>query len=181
MTDLAQILEHGRKLAVEDWIDRHPLGEQFDAESICRSSLTQVDPDLVVWTLLCEAADTLRRLPDREQAWLKHSQRAAWPETAKLQADEFAAAREQIAAGEKLEARTRLGPPPAAAIDRMFVVMDWLGYIQRRHRRRDIKVLFALAEGRPMAEIRQATGLTRQGVHWAKRQALKDIAKGVMG
>ena len=77
-----------------------------------------------VWELLIEAADTLKRLPDRERRWLASGTRSSWPQAIREYGETFAAA---VGRGGRWEPMSAgLGPPSAGAIGRLETVMEWL-------------------------------------------------------
>ena len=107
------------------------------------------------------AAQTLRRMPDRERRLLHNSERGqAWPAMLH-QACEHAAYK---------DAKLRLPPPNARQIDEMNKVLDWLfelalidtGYFK--------VVWLTCAEKRGMSEVARIVGLHRGTVR-AHRQA----------
>lgn len=134
------------------------------------------DPTLhdAVWELMVEAADTSRRLPDRERGWLLSCERCAWPETVRTIVEEFAKA---VSRGGIWEAMTvHRGPPSAAAIDRMDEVLGWLNAVESKNRKRDLKVLYALSAGVPVRKVRALYGgLGRQTVYDIRARGLSFI------
>lgn len=109
-----------------------------------------------VWELLMEAADTLKRQPNRERGWLTASSRVHWPEMVR----EFDAGHQRQAAG-----CPRLLPASAAAIDRMDEVLLWLVHAAGAKPQRDIGVLFGLACGVKVAFLRERYGCARRTVY----------------
>lgn len=84
---------------------------------------------------LVEAADTLRRLPERRvQGFL-----SAWPEVV----------REAWGAHGWADGPTRQGPPSPQAIDRMDVTLGWLRWLDPA----DAKLVWVRAEGTPWKGI----------------------------
>lgn len=116
-----------------------------------------------VWELLVEAADTLRRLPNRERGWLTAATRAHWPDYVRNTAEAFAGA----VGPEPAEARGSLRPAPARAeaIDRMDTVLLWLPQAGGRDARRDVAVLFGLACGLRVSRLRREFGCGRRTVY----------------
>ena len=82
-----------------------------------------------------EAADTLRRLPEERV----QTARSSWPPIIREFHDAYGAE----------PARLRLGPPPAAAIDRMDQTLEWLRWLEPG----DVKLVWARAEGLPWKAI----------------------------
>jgi len=133
------------------------------------------DPDAVTWELLMEAADTLKRLPDREKGWLTMCDRAAWPTVLQEQGDRWAAA---VANGRWNAMRVRPGPPAAAAIERM----DTLFRLAARFPRPlDLRRAFLLASGVPAATIARQTQCSRQTVYNARDRAVTLLAQRLYG
>lgn len=158
MTDTARLVEHGRVLAIE-------AGRQ---EPTLRDA---------IWELMMEAAATLRRLPDREIGWLKAAERSNMPEYLHEREEIFAAA---VARGGQYEApKVRMGPPDAAAIDRMDAMLAMLNVITGRDRRREIGVVFALASGLPVRIIRFRFGYQRSAIYKIRDRGLDKIEQHV--
>jgi hypothetical protein len=102
----------------------------------------------LVFCVLRQAMDTLRRMPDREAAWL-YGQRGFWPEIVHNYAERFDAYEQEIkallASGGDSQRKIAATPP---AIQRMHVVFDLFPYlIVGSKRRRDYRVLCGLAGG----------------------------------
>lgn len=131
-------------------------------------------PEAAVWELMREAADTLRRLPDREWGWLASCSRAAWPEVMQEQADRFAAA---VAQGGWEKVRVRMGPPTRDAIGRMDTLFRLMRAVPRPV---DCRRAFLLAEGVPAHAIAKATHCSRRTVFNA-RDRVVDLIAQVMG
>lgn len=117
-----------------------------------------------VWELLIEAADTLKRLPDRERRWLRSGTHAAWPDTLREYSEEFAVA---VARGGKWEAMSPgLSPPTSEAIARLDIVMEWLRHAANgRSSRPDARIVFALAAGVPVRVVRRRFGIARRTIY----------------
>lgn len=115
----------------------------------------------VVWRLFREAADTYRRLPDREIGWLLAGNRVAWPDVVhdgedKKQAQEqYEVELARVQSGQDpVEAlRLRDGPPDRGAIGRADVVSGWRQYLAGNDQVRDWKILWLLASDRLSARI----------------------------
>lgn len=116
-----------------------------------------------VWELLMEAADTLKRLPNRERGWLTASSRVHWPEMLR----EFGAGYQRHSAS-----APRLLPASPAAIDRMDEVLLWLVHAAGAKPQRDIGVLFGLACGVKVAFLRDRYGCARRTVYDVRDRAL---------
>lgn len=154
--DTVRLIDHGKMLARE-------AGMQ--------------DPTIriAIWELLVEAASTLRRLPDREVGWLRAAERSGMPDYIRESDEVFAVA---VSKGGCYEApRVRLGPPDAAAIDRMDAVLGWLNFITGRDRRREIGVVFALASGIPVRIIRFRFGYQRSAIYKIKDRGMEKIER----
>ena len=92
---------------------------------------------------LAEAADTLKRLPPvRSQGYV-----STWPPFL----------REACEAYGWTEVQLRLGPPSAAAIDRMDETLQWLPWLEPE----DSKLVWARAGNRPWKEICWHFGFSR--------------------
>lgn len=116
-----------------------------------------------VWELLVEAADTLRRLPNRERGWLTAATRAHWPDYLRNTAEAFAGTVGADAAG--VQRSLRPAPARAEAIDRMDTVLLWLPQAGGRDARRDVAVLFGLACGLKVSRLRREFGCGRRTVY----------------
>ncbi len=126
-----------------------------------------------VWELLVEAADTLKRLPDRERRWLRSGTFSSWPRTVRDYGEAFAAA---VARGGRWETATAaLAPPPAGAVGRLEIVMQWLAGAGGRAPRRETNVVFALAGGVPVRVIRRRFGIGRRTVYDIRDRGIRRI------
>ena len=132
----------------------------------------RVRPSLrdAVWELLLEAADTLKRLPNRERGWLTARSRSHWPEFARNLDDAFDGAAGQGARATPL--RLRPAAASAEAIDRMDVVLLWLSHVGGTKPQRDLAVLFGLASGIRVASLRSRFGCGRRTVYDIRDRAL---------
>lgn len=90
-----------------------------------------------------EAADTLRRLPEKRI----QGYRSTWPEIIHDFWDAFGWE----------EAHARRGPPSPAAIDRMDVVLPWLRWLERD----EARLVWLRANGRPWKLITHEFGVDR--------------------
>lgn len=126
-----------------------------------------------VWELLLEAADTLRRLPNRERGWLTGAARAHWPDYVRNTAEEFAGA----VGADRSTRQSSLRPSPATAeaIDRMDTVLMWLPQAGGKNARRDIAILFGLACGLKVARLRQRFGCGRRTVYDVRDRGIARI------
>jgi hypothetical protein len=113
-----------------------------------------------VWELLLEAGDTLRRLPNRERGWLTAASRAHWPDYARTLS---------------AEAPLRLPPASAAAIDRLDDVLAWLPQAAGANPKRDLAVLFGLACGLPVPQLRQRLGCGRRTIYDVRDRGIARI------
>ena len=103
----------------------------------------------IVWELFKEATDTSARLPDRERGWI-YATASTWPDympDKEVLADQWAAILASLQRGERpIEVREgHKGVPDAAAIDRVWVVLDFRQYLKGRKRERDWRILWGLA------------------------------------
>ncbi len=126
-----------------------------------------------VWELLLEAADTLRRLPNREQGWLTAAARAHWPDYVRNTAEEFAGAVGR--AGRETGQALRPTPARAEAIDRMDTVLLWLPLAGGANPRRDVSILFGLACGLRVPVLRQRFGCARRTVYDVRDRGIARI------
>ena len=123
-----------------------------------------------VWELLMEAADTLKRLPNRERGWLTAASRAHWPDIVR-EGQELTLAASRKSARSQPDRIARI-PASADAIDRMDTVLLWLPHAGGSKARRDVAVLFALACGVKVARLRQRFGCGRRTVYDIRDRAL---------
>ncbi|MEO3429707.1 DUF6362 family protein [Pelagibius sp. CAU 1746] len=126
-----------------------------------------------VWELLLEAADTLRRLPNREQGWLTAAARAHWPDYVRNTAEEFAGAVGR--AGREAVPALRPTPARAEAIDRMDAVLLWFPLAAGANARRDVSILFGLACGLKVSVMRQRFGCGRRTVYDVRDRGIARI------
>jgi hypothetical protein len=118
-----------------------------------------------------EAADTLRRLPDRERTLLAKSERGqTWP-LMLHQACEHAAY-------EGLKARRP--PPSAKQIDRMNEVLDWLLELARVDRDYFKVVWLICARRKKPAEVARIVGVTRATVYKRHRAGLTILVVSIV-
>ena len=122
----------------------------------------------IVFDRLCEAAETLRRLPDRERRFLHAGGNGAWPEVLQRTAELFAAA---VSRGGYDPIRVQLGAPPPAWIDRMGEVIGWLAWLQPG----ELHIVWALAGGVRVERLRRRIGCHRDTVRNRKNEALRRI------
>lgn len=115
----------------------------------------------LVEALLAEAADTLRRLPDRE-ARFRAGLGSAWPDVVRDAATAYGA--EGV--------RLRLGPPAPAAIDRLEGVISWLAWLNEPQRR----IAWAVASGFTVARLARQIGCHRNTVANRHAAAMRLIA-----
>lgn len=117
-----------------------------------------------------EAAETLRRMPDKERGILRRSERGqSWP-LMLHQATEHAAY-EGI--------KVRLPPPSAARITRMNEVLDWLLDLARMEPSFFKPVWLICAERRPVGKVARILGIDRKTVHRRKLAGLTLIAVAI--
>ncbi len=131
------------------------------------------DPGLeaVAWELLLEAADTLKRLPDRERGWLATCDRSAWPSVLIEQAERWANA---VAQGGWDAMTVHPGPPSAAAIQRMDTLFRLTAGFPRSL---DLRRAFLLASGIPARVIAAHTRCSRRTVFNARDRTVALLAE----
>lgn len=118
----------------------------------------------IVWRRIVEAAQTLKRLPDRERARLRANGATAWPDFLRKSIEAYGYSVVRIT-------------PSAHAIDRMEETMDWL----RWPRPEDMRVAFLLASGvrapRILVAVERFEGkrIRRQAVYERKATVLRRI------
>lgn len=157
--------------------------EILESEGFRKPNLQQV-----IWRLMVEAVETLKRLPDRERSWLRCNERSIWPELARpseeCRAVEWEIEIEQI---QLVRSRDNMAPPRLAisdpsAIDRMLVVLGWLGYVRSRYTRRDRTAFLELAGGKPPRFVRMRhfpPGSADGTLRMTKQRVLQHIASGL--
>lgn len=139
----------------------------------------------IVWALIREAAETLRRLPDRERSWLKACDRTGWPSVVQDQADAaeaFAVMVERVRIGEEpVEAlMPRADRPTAQAIDRVWFVAEWRRFLVGRKRVRDWKIMWLLADrGMSVAKIGKLCRCSPRTVYNTKDAQCLAISRGL--
>ena len=122
-----------------------------------------------VWELLQEAADTLRRLPNRERGWLTAASRAHWPDYLRDTADALSGG------GDRSATQIRRAPARPEAVDRLDTVLEWLPRAAGAQPRRDIAILFGLACGLRVAALRRNLGCGRRTVYDVRDRGLARI------
>ncbi len=119
------------------------------------------DEDTVrLW--LEQAADTLRRLPDRERPYI-YGRVSAWPEIVRSAAEAYGYD----------DARTRSGPPEASAIDNLGRVIVWFGWLPTNWRR----IVWGRACGVPGSKIARRIGCNRATIWRTEKRARTQIAQ----
>ena len=122
---------------------------------------------VLVWERIVEAAQTLKRLPDRERGMLRNGA-TAWPDFLRKAIEAY---------GYSGPARARLVPSPGA-IDRMEETLGWLIAWPRRE---DMRVVILLASGVRVPEVLRAVErfegkrIRRQALYERKAAALRRI------
>ncbi len=114
-----------------------------------------------------EAAETLRKLPDKERVWLTSAERSAWPPIAMSYWEAYG------------QHRARMRPMPASArqISDMELVMSWLTWLGRQDRD-TMRCVFAccgmnLAPSQAASEV----GFHRNTVRLKRDEGLRKIAQ----
>ena len=124
-----------------------------------------------VWELLIEAADTLRRQPNRERGWLTATSRAHWPAFVRDIDADTASVPQTGSDG------FRFAPASAGAIDRMDMVLTWLSHAGGSKGRRDAAVLFGLACGLRVAKLRARFGCGRRTIYDIRDRSLTRLCR----
>ncbi len=115
---------------------------------------------------LQQAADTLRRLPDRERAFI-YGRSSGWPDFIRSTSEAYGYD----------GARARPGAPDAHAIDNLGHVLGWFSTVPRAWRR----LVWARACGIPASKIAARIGCNRSTVWRTERRALARIAEVLNG
>jgi hypothetical protein len=129
----------------------------LDAASTIVAREQEPKPPALVMAVLTEAMETLRRMPDREAAWL-FGQRSLWPDIVHDYQERLEAYQEDLKrwmSGEDLagELRRRM-PAGQAQIKRMYVVFDDFPLLMvGREKRRDYRILCGLASGKGFRRV----------------------------
>jgi hypothetical protein len=135
-------------------------------------------PDIVEERLI-DWADTLRRLPDREHAWL-YGQKTYWPVTLREAQDVFSAAVEN--GGRHEDMSTPFMPADREAIARFWETTEWFFWIERPHDRK-LAAAVALCQACWKTDkvrwgwVKNVTGLR---VHYTTLQRRYDKALSIM-
>jgi hypothetical protein len=184
---------------------RPPLSEE-DIEASQRALSQGIDrmraesgverplPRDLIWWLFQEAAETWRRMPDRERSWglLK----VMWPginrpsEECRQVEDQIKneLAIEELRYSSKLVAlRTIPDPPPhmaitdPSAVDRAEIVYKWLKFVKAKNIRGSKAAFLALAEGRGTRVASQELGrrVGESAMHKLKHKILRQIEDGL--
>lgn len=169
-----------------------PVAELLEAERIAKAleegqamCIENGNPEPryadMVWALIEDAAQTFRRLPDRERAWLRAGERIAWPNIVydrQELAEAFAVQVARVQAGEEpMEAlQIRPSPPTARAIDRAQYVSSWRRHLVGVNQIRDWRILWLMAFRVKQAHIARELRCSRQTLH--DRRELQTVAIG---
>jgi hypothetical protein len=151
-------------------------------------------PRDLIWWLMQEAAETWRRLPDKERAWGLY--KVMWPELARP-SEECRQVEDQIKNEmgiEKLRETSKLvmlrtiqDPLPRltitdpSAVDRAVIVYTWLRFVKAKNLRGTKAAFIALAEGRGTKIAAQELGrrVGESAIHKLKYKVLADIEAGL--
>jgi hypothetical protein len=140
----------------------------------------------VIWWLMRDAAETWRRMPDRERSW--HMYRVMWPELARPSEDcrqiEFETSLKLLqdpSLADKGAYRPRFQITDPSAVDRAQIVYKWLTFVRAKNPRRDKLVFIMLAEGRRSRDAAQEMGgnVSDYAVRRVKDKILGQIEKGL--
>lgn len=108
----------------------------------------------VIWRLMQDAAETLHRMPDKEEAWQVVNLPAAWPDLARPSEEcrlvEWEQSLEEAMGVRQpdLEAyRPRFVMTDPTAPRRMLVVLSWLRHTKSKNRKRDQLIFLEIARG----------------------------------
>ncbi len=113
-----------------------------------------------------EAADVLKRLPDRERAYL-HDRGQQWPLMLRRVWED--APKEKVT--------LRRPPPTAKQIDRMNEVLDWLLALAKQQRDYFRAVWLCCAERKKPAEVARIIGIHRATVYVWRDNGLRRIVE----
>lgn len=119
-----------------------------------------------------EAADTLRRLPDKHKSYLAASERGTWPTTIMTYWEAFSLARETP----KTAVRMRLPPPGARQVDRMDAVMDWMLWLGKQDAREMKVVWLCCGERKRLSTVSILMGIHRNWVREQRDSGLRRLA-----
>lgn len=127
-----------------------------------------VSPPKLVLRVLTEAMDTLRRMKDREAAWL-YGQRTLWPDIKRTYEERLEAYNEDIKrwiSGEDwAEEMKRKTPASPLQIKRMYVIFDSFPYlIVGKDRRRDYRIVCGIAAGKSVRRVAVEARVSRGSV-----------------
>jgi len=128
-----------------------------------------------VWELLAEAADTLKRLPDRERRWLRPGSYSSWPQA--LREIGNACEIDDVKSHKWEPVAANRAPPTSGAVGRREVVMLWLGKISGRAAQVETRLIFALAAGVPARLVRRRFGIGRRTAHDVRDRGLGKICR----
>jgi hypothetical protein len=162
--------------------DYEPLRPAFKeaVKVLLADGAEAVTPADLVFCVLRQAMDTLRRMPDREAAWL-YGQRGFWPEITHNYAERFAAYEQEMQAvmsGEVSGDSQRKIAASPQAIQRMHLVFDLFPYlIVGTKRRRDYRILCGLAGGTPAPRLARESACSVRAVWDRKLFQVNAIAK----
>lgn len=145
----------------------------------------------IVWRLLVEATDTLRRLPDREKGWLMAGDRIAWPEVIHSAQEHYEAELQRLVdlkMSKELAPLPRLAVADPAAIPRMLTVLSWLRYYTARKTsmsrisklQQEKRAMLEWALGAPTKRVRYLLGGgSRNKPYMVRQRFLEHICRGV--
>lgn len=141
---------------------------------------------LIIWRLLQDAVETLKRMPDRERGWLSSAARSAWPAVVHTSQERFEAEVHRLT---DLKMSKEEAPLPRLSITdpsaprRMLTVLGWLRYMQGRNLVRDKSVIMELASGLGPSKVRyryfKGDG-SESAVQWVKQKSVAQIEQALL-
>lgn len=141
----------------------------------------------LVWRCLEDAVDTLRRMPDREQAYLLSGDHISWPTVVHTAQERYEAEVQRLADAKMSKEEPPLRWLPISdptAIPRMLTVLGWLRYVRVRRGspqsrvKRDQVIVLAMAQGWSAARVQKKylPHLTESAAKMVKQKVVNQIA-----
>lgn len=165
-----------------DWPRAWRIGEDLARDQVRRGD--PVDDSAIMWALLCDAAK-VSRIAYKAPPPQGFPGKSVMPD-APEEISAFAKMRAYLSGEleEMPEEASRDPQPDAAAIDRAEAVL-WLWHneaLNNKGARSNLKkAVYAKALGVPDRKVRAKTGLTREQIKHAKRQAVSDMLAKIGG
>lgn len=148
--------------------------------------LTKPPLKIVIWRLMQDAVETLKRMPDRERAWLSSAARSAWPAVVHTAQEMFEAEVHRLTdlKMSKEEAPLpRLSITDPSAPSRMLTVLGWLRFMQGKNLVRDKGVIMELAAGIGPSKVRYRYfrgDSSESTVRWVKQKSVAQIEQALL-